>query len=83
MLIPRHLAVFDRLFGGDVRLEAKVVLGKRPGVDNGAAEVGGGEGLILVAHDHQVWEGIELQGPVVVPVHRAGVEGQRCQMALQ
>ena len=50
------------------------MLGKRSRVDHFASKVLCDEWLVLVSGDDQVREGIEMEGTVEVPVHRAGVE---------
>ena len=40
------------------------------------------ERLELVSRNHEVWEGVEGEGTVVVPVHWAGVQGKGGQVGL-
>ena len=58
------------------------MLGEGAGVDHLASDVLGGKRLEFVRGDDQVREGVEGESAVVVPVHRASVQRQRCQVRL-
>ena len=52
------------------------------GIDNLAPNVFRSEGLELVRRDHEVGEGIEGEGAVMVPVDGGGVQRQGAQGGL-
>ena len=52
------------------------------GIDNLAPNVFRSEGLELVCRDHEVGEGVEGEGAVMVPVDGGCVQGQRAQVGL-
>ena len=83
LVLRGHLAVLHCPAARHVGLEGEVMLSEGPGVDDLAAEVLCGERLVLVGRHHQVWQRVEVEGAVVVPVHGAGVQGQGGQVALQ
>ena len=83
LVLGGHLAVLHGPAAGHVGLEGEVVLGEGPGVDDLAAEVLCGEGLVLVSRHHQVGQRVEVEGAVVVPVDGAGVQGEGGQVALE
>ena len=58
------------------------MFGKGPRVDHLTAAVLRSERFKLVRRDDEVGEGVEAEGPVVVPVDRAHVQGQRGEVGL-
>ena len=58
------------------------MLGEGAGVNHLASDVLGGKRLEFVRGDDQVREGVEGERAVVVPVHRADVQGQGAHVGL-
>ena len=81
-LVSRHLTVLHGLCTGDISFKTVVMFGKCPRVDHLAAAILRSERFELVGRDDEVRERVETEGPVVVPVHRAHVQGQRGQVGL-
>ena len=77
-----NLAVLHSPGAGNIGLEGEIMLGKRSRVDHFAPKVLCDERLVLVGGDHQVREGVEVEGAVKVPVDGAGVERQGGEVAL-
>ena len=81
-LVSRHLTVLYGLCTGDISFKSVFMFSKCPRVDHLTAAVLRSERFKLVRRYDEVREGIETKGPVVVPVHRAHVQGQGGQVGL-
>lgn len=76
------MAVLNLFSPRDVGLEGKVILSEGSGVNDLTSQLLRVEGVELVSSHNQVWERVEKQGAIVVPVDRAGVQWHWGQVAL-
>ena len=59
----------------NISFKSVTMFGKGSRVDNFASNIVSSEGFELVSSDDQVWERVETQRPVEVPVDGTHVEG--------